>query len=141
LKSLLGTKVEWLYYILEAFNSGDLIRSQELCHVHAAPLNAQPALVANEKRYKMMMWPRDCSRVAEDRTIPLSIIAERTKHTVEDVEYLLMKSLSACIDVGVILQVHLIEGIIDQVDGTVHVLGATKRFGDKSNQVFTLMDI
>lgn len=35
-----------------------------------------------------------CSRPSEDRTIPLSIIAERTKLTVEDVEYLLMKSLS-----------------------------------------------
>ncbi|GJR90625.1 CENP-B homolog protein 2-like protein [Tanacetum coccineum] len=34
-------------------------------------------------------------RAAEDRTIPLSIIAERTKLTVEDVEYLLMKSLSS----------------------------------------------
>lgn len=36
----------------------------------------------------------DYSRPSEDRTIPLSIIAERTKLTVEDVEYLLMKSLS-----------------------------------------------
>lgn len=35
-----------------------------------------------------------CSRPSEDRTIPLSVIAERTKLTVEDVEYLLMKSLS-----------------------------------------------
>ncbi|KAH7834320.1 hypothetical protein Vadar_014874 [Vaccinium darrowii] len=33
-------------------------------------------------------------RPSEDRTIPLSVIAERTKLTVEDVEYLLMKSLS-----------------------------------------------
>lgn len=35
-----------------------------------------------------------CSRPAEDRTIPLSAIAERTKLSVEDVEHLLMKSLS-----------------------------------------------
>ena len=35
-----------------------------------------------------------CSRPSEDRTIPLNIIAERTKLSVEDVEYLLMKSLS-----------------------------------------------
>ncbi|CAN4091010.1 unnamed protein product [Withania somnifera] len=41
----------------------------------------------------------------------LSVTAERTKLSVEDVEYLLIKSLS----------VHLIEGIIDQVEGTVHV--------------------
>lgn len=34
------------------------------------------------------------SRSSDDRTIPLSIIAERTKLSIEDVEHLLMKSLS-----------------------------------------------
>ncbi|CAK9153247.1 unnamed protein product [Ilex paraguariensis] len=116
IKSLLGTKVEWLYYILEAFNSGDLVRYQELCHVHKVALSAQPALVQNEKKLLekiniLCLMEIIFSRPSEDRTIPLSIIAERTKLTVEDVEYLLMKSLS----------VHLIEGIIDQVEGTVHV--------------------
>lgn len=116
IKSLLGTKVEWLYYILQAFNSGDLVRYQELCHVHEAALNAQPALVANEKKLLekiniLCLMEIIFSRPSEDRTIPLNIIAERTKLSIEDVEYLLMKSLS----------VHLIEGIIDQVEGTVHV--------------------
>lgn len=37
------------------------------------------------------------SRPAEDRTIPLSVIAERTKLSIEDVEHLLMKSLSVSI--------------------------------------------
>ncbi|XP_059641432.1 26S proteasome non-ATPase regulatory subunit 13 homolog A [Cornus florida] len=116
IKSLLGTKVEWLYYILEAFNAGDLIHYQELCHVHRAALSAQPALVENEKKLLekiniLCLMEIIFSRPSEDRTIPLSIIAERTKLTVEDVEYLLMKSLS----------VHLIEGIVDQVEGTVHV--------------------
>ncbi|XAR70696.1 hypothetical protein NMG60_11027646 [Bertholletia excelsa] len=116
IKSLLGTKVEWLYYILEAFNSGDLGHYQELCHVHGDALRAQPALVENqnkllEKINILCLMEIIFSRPSEDRTIPLSIIAERTKLTVEDVEYLLMKSLS----------VHLIEGIIDQVEGTVHV--------------------
>ncbi|GAB4834795.1 26S proteasome non-ATPase regulatory subunit 13 A [Ancistrocladus abbreviatus] len=116
IKSLLGTKVEWLYYILQAFNSGDLVRYQELCHVHSDALNAQPALVANNKKLLekiniLCLMEIIFSRPSEDRTIPMSIIAERTRLSVEDVEYLLMKSLS----------VHLIEGIIDQVDGTVHV--------------------
>jgi len=116
IKSLLGTKVEWLYYILQAFNSGDLVRYQELCHVHNAALRAQPALVENEKKLLekiniLCLMEIIFSRPSEDRTIPLSIIAERTKLSIEDVEHLLMKSLS----------VHLIEGIIDQVEGTVHV--------------------
>ena len=116
IKSLLGTKVEWLYYILEAFNSGDLVRYQELCRVHNAALRAQPALVENEKKLLekiniLCLMEIIFSRPSEDRTIPLNIIAERTKLSIEDVEHLLMKSLS----------VHLIEGIIDQVEGTVHV--------------------
>ncbi|XP_068635328.1 26S proteasome non-ATPase regulatory subunit 13 homolog B-like [Aristolochia californica] len=116
IKSLLGTPVEWLYYILQAFNSGDLVRYQELCHVHQAALTAQPALVQNEKKLLekiniLCLMEIIFSRPSEDRTIPLSVIAERTKLSIEDVEYLLMKSLS----------VHLIEGIIDQVEGTVHV--------------------
>ncbi|KAM3268126.1 26S proteasome non-ATPase regulatory subunit 13 B [Capsicum chacoense] len=116
IKSLIGTKVEWLYYILEAFNTGDLVHYQKLCNVHQAALNAQPALVQNEKKLLekiniLCLMEIIFSRPADDRTIPLSVIAERTRLSVEDVEYLLMKSLS----------VHLIEGIIDQVEGTVHV--------------------
>ncbi|CAM8877939.1 unnamed protein product [Rhodiola kirilowii] len=116
IQSLLGTKVEWLYYILQAFNSGDLVRYQELCRVHGAALNAQPALVQNEKKLLekiniLCLMEIIFSRPSEERTIPLAVIAERTKLSVEDVEYLLMKSLS----------VHLIEGIIDQVEGTVYV--------------------
>lgn len=113
---LLGTKVEWLYHILQAFNTGNLSRYQELCRVHNAALSAQPALVANEKKLLekiniLCLMEIIFSRPAEDRTIPLSIIAEKTKLSIEDVEYLLMKSLS----------VHLIEGIIDQVEGIVYV--------------------
>ncbi|KAH6783459.1 Proteasome component domain protein [Perilla frutescens var. hirtella] len=116
IKSLIGTIFEWLYHILEAFNSGDLVRYQELCRVHGAALNRQPALVKNEKKLLekiniFCLMEIIFSRPAEDRNIPLKVIAERTKLTVEDVEHLLMKSLS----------VHLIEGIIDQVEGTVHV--------------------
>ncbi|KDP30362.1 hypothetical protein JCGZ_17091 [Jatropha curcas] len=116
IKSLLGTQVEWLYYILQAFNSGDLVRYQELCRVHYASLRAQPALVENEQKLLekiniLCLMEIIFSRPSEDRTIPLSVIADRTKLSVEDVEHLLMKSLS----------VHLIEGIIDQVEGTVHV--------------------
>lgn len=114
--SLIETKVEWLYHILDAFNSGNLARYQELCRVHTAELSSQPALVKNEKNLLekmniLCLMEIIFSRPAEDRTIPLSVIAEHTNLTTEDVEHLLMKSLS----------VHLIEGIVDQVEGVVHV--------------------
>ncbi|TYI15350.1 hypothetical protein ES332_A08G180000v1 [Gossypium tomentosum] len=116
IKSLLATKVEWLYYILQSFNSGNLVRYEELCRVHNAALSAQPALVENEKKLLekiniLCLMEIIFSRPSDDRTIPLKVIAERTKLSIEDVEYLLMKSLS----------VRLIEGIIDQVEGTIHV--------------------
>ncbi|CAL9099232.1 26S proteasome non-ATPase regulatory subunit 13 homolog B-like [Musa acuminata AAA Group] len=113
---LIGTKVEWLYHILQAFNSGNLVRYQELCRIHNAELSAQPAFLQNERKLLekiniLCLMEIIFSRPSEDRTIPLSIIAEQTKLSIEDVEYLLMKALS----------VHLIEGIIDQVEGTVYV--------------------
>ncbi|KAK3435289.1 hypothetical protein EUGRSUZ_D02637 [Eucalyptus grandis] len=116
IKSLEGTKVGWLYYILQAFNAGDLVRYRELCHVHSAALNAQPGLVENENKLLekiniLSLMEIIFSRPSEDRTIPLSVIAERTELSTQDVEHLLMKSLS----------VHLIEGVIDQVEGTVYV--------------------
>ncbi|CAI0470904.1 unnamed protein product, partial [Linum tenue] len=116
IKSLLGTQVEWLYYILQAFNAGDLVRYQELWHVHESALKSQPALVENknkllEKINILCLMEIIFSRPSEDRTIPLKVIAGRTNLSIEEVEHLLMKSLS----------VHLIEGIIDQVEGTVYV--------------------
>ncbi|KZV25532.1 26S proteasome non-ATPase regulatory subunit 13A [Dorcoceras hygrometricum] len=116
IKSLLGTNVQWLYYIIEAFNSGDLIHYQELCNVHGAALRTQPALVQNEKKLLekiniLCLMEIIFSHSSDNRTIPLDVIADRTRLTLEDVEYLLIKSLS----------VHLIEGIIDQVEGTVNV--------------------
>jgi 26S proteasome regulatory subunit N9 len=115
-RSLLGTSVEWLYFILQAFNAGDLTKYQELCGQYQSALTAQPALVENEKK----LWEKInilClmelifSRPSEERTIQLSLIAEKTKLSMDAVEHLLIKSLS----------VHLIEGVIDQVDGTVRV--------------------
>nr|XP_016499118.1 PREDICTED: 26S proteasome non-ATPase regulatory subunit 13 homolog B-like [Nicotiana tabacum] len=82
----------------------------------APPINEKMLL---EKINILCLMEIIFSRPAEDRTIPLSALAERTKLSVENVEYLLMKSLS----------VHLIEGIMDQVEGTVHVCNdPTSRF-------------
>ncbi|KAI3958180.1 hypothetical protein MKW98_020822 [Papaver atlanticum] len=84
----LGTKVEWIYYILQAFNSV----------VHKAALSAQPALVQNknkllEKINILRLMVIIFGRIADDQTIPLGVIAEHTILSMEDVELLLMKSL------------------------------------------------
>ncbi|KAL6651311.1 hypothetical protein ACP70R_010236 [Stipagrostis hirtigluma subsp. patula] len=115
-RSLVGTPGEWIYHMLQAFNSGNLALYQELCKAHNAALSAQPALVQGERKLLekiniLCLMEIIFSRSAQDRTIPINAIAERTRLSIEDVEYLLMKCLSA----------HLVEGIIDQVDGTINV--------------------
>ena len=58
-------------------------------------------------------WPCvQCSLPAEQRTIPLATIGQRTRLGIDGVEFLLMKTLS----------LKLIEGVIDQVDGHVQVM-------------------
>ena len=52
IKALDGSAYEWLGSMLHAFNYGDLHAYDSLCSVHAAALNAQPALVAHERRLR-----------------------------------------------------------------------------------------
>lgn len=115
-KTLEGSQFQWLFHILVAFEHGDLYKYDELCSLYAAHLNAQPALVENERRLRekitiLCLMELIFSRPSDDRTIPLTAIAEKTKLPVDGVEHLLMKTLS----------VHLIEGVIDQVEGHVRV--------------------
>lgn len=117
-KTLTGPKSSygWLKDLLVAFNSGDLDKYDSLCTTHAAALNAQPALVQNERRLRekitiLCLMEIIFSLPSENRVISLAHIAEKTKLSLDGVEFLLMKTLS----------VHLIEGVIDQVDGTVAV--------------------
>ncbi|KAI9111943.1 hypothetical protein K1719_017633 [Acacia pycnantha] len=116
IQNLLGTNGEWLFHILMAFNSGDLFHYKKLRRVYRNAIQAQPALVQNKERLLekikiLCLMEIIFSQPPEARTIPLSVIAQRTELPLEDVENILMKSFSA----------HLIEGVIDQVEGTVHV--------------------
>jgi 26S proteasome regulatory subunit N9 len=42
----------WLHEMLECFNHGDMHRYDELCTKYASVLNAQPALVENERKLR-----------------------------------------------------------------------------------------
>ncbi len=52
MKALSGSPYAWLREMLEAFNHGDLHAYDALCSEHAAALNAQPALVAHERKLR-----------------------------------------------------------------------------------------
>ncbi|EFN57715.1 hypothetical protein CHLNCDRAFT_21334 [Chlorella variabilis] len=106
----------WLLEMLECFNSGNIHRYDELCTRHAVVLNGQPALVAHERRLRekitiLCLMELISSLPPDRRTIALSTVADCTKLPLDGVEFLLMKTLA----------LHLIEGVIDQVDGSVQV--------------------
>ena len=116
LSALSGSGYEWLAELLGAFNAGDLAAYDALCVKHAAVLNAQPALVAAERSLREKITIVALTEIvfalpAEERTISLATIAAKTQLSLDGVEFLLMKTLS----------VHLIEGVIDQVAGTVRI--------------------
>ena len=46
------SEFQWLYDLLVCFNKGDLHQYEELCMRHAVKLNAQPALVENERKLR-----------------------------------------------------------------------------------------
>lgn len=113
---------KWLHEMLEVFNHGDLHAYDALCTKYASVLNAQPALVEHERRLRekvtiSCLINQISDLPPEQRRIPLSTIAERTKLTIDGVEFLLMKALA----------LHLIEGSIDQVAQEVSVSWVASR--------------
>ena len=111
-----SSSYKWLYEMLECFHQVDMSQYDHLCSAHAKVLNGQPALVAHERKLRekitvMCLMSYVSSLPAEEKSVSLGDIGDRTKLPVESVEFLLMKALS----------LHLIEGIIDQVNGTVSI--------------------
>ena len=116
LGALQGSGYEWLAELLAIFNAGDLPGYTAFCTKHAAVLNAQPALVVAERLLQEKITIVALTEIvfglpAEQRTIPLEVIAAKTRLSLDGVERLLMRTLS----------VHLIEGTIDHVAGTVRI--------------------
>lgn len=77
--------------------AGDIHRYDQLCTKHASLLNAQPALVAHERRLRekitiLCLMELVGSLPPERRTVPLASIADATKLPLDGVEFLLMKA-------------------------------------------------
>ncbi len=106
----------WLYEMLECFHQGDIDSYDGLCKAKAQVLNSQPALVAHERKLRekitvLCLMAFVSSLPAEKKSVSLAAIGQRTKLSIDGVEFLLMKALA----------LHLIEGTIDQVGGTVSI--------------------
>lgn len=111
-----GAGLEWLHELLAVFNAGDIHGYDALCVAHATRLNAQPALVAHERRLREKITLLALTEMVselppEERTLRLADVADRAKLPADGVELLLIKALS----------LRLIAARIDQVAGTVAV--------------------
>jgi len=116
LKSLENTKAEWLKNFLFAFNSGNIGQFENYITQYKSDIENQPALKSNfpllrEKISILALMELVFTRPSEGRTLSFKVIADATKLPVDEVELLVMKSLS----------LKLIKGQIDEVNQTVSV--------------------
>lgn len=114
-QSLRGTEQQWLLFLLEAFNSGDLAKFDRVCNEASSEMNAQQVLVAQEEFLKQKITILALMQLAFSRSLDHSISFEEVEKTCrlprKEVEYLLMR----CMSLG------LISGVIDNVDERVSI--------------------
>mmetsp|Transcript_38222 Transcript_38222/g.95678 ORF Transcript_38222/g.95678 Transcript_38222/m.95678 type:complete len:375 (-) Transcript_38222:56-1180(-) len=128
LGALEGTQGAWLVEMLSAFNTGDIGKFEKVSKAHEASIKGQAALTNNQQNlrekiriFALMELLRDIP--ADSRTVSFKRIAERTALPEEEVELLLMKSLS----------LSLVKGTISGVDSTVRVMWVQPRVMDRES--------
>jgi 26S proteasome regulatory subunit N9 len=114
---LQGTPEAWLVELLQACANGHVQAFQTLfTQTYPAQIASQPALVhrgqqLQEKSTLLALVQMVFERPASDRTLKFDDIAQRLMIPLDQVEWVLMRACS----------VQLIQGTLDQVDGTVHI--------------------
>jgi 26S proteasome regulatory subunit N9 len=128
LKSLDNTAQAWLVELLQACALGNTKEFHLLVGTkYSAQIAQQPALTnrANAMQEKMTLLAlvqMVFERPSSERTLTLADISVRLDVPLEQVEWVIMRAFS----------VKLMEGTVDQVDGTVHVTWVMPRVLDKS---------
>jgi len=126
LRLLRDTPDQWLYELLQCCVKANVLEFQELTQRYADDIARQPALVhradaVKEKLTLLALLNLVFERASSERTLEFSIIAERLHIPVEQVEWVIMRAFS----------VHLLEGSMDQVEGTVSVTWVLPRVLDQ----------
>ena len=146
---LQGTSEAWLVELLQACSEGNVSHFKTLCsQTYPAQIAAQPALVhmgqqMQEKMTLLALVQMVFERPSSERTLDFAEIATRLEISVEQVEWVLMRAFS----------VKLMEGIMDQVDSTVHITWVlprtlnndqmadlAKRFGEWAGKVSKMQE-
>jgi 26S proteasome regulatory subunit N9 len=117
LKVLEQTPQAWLVDLLKACALGSVSNFKKLCQeTYPSQIASQPALVnmgqqMQEKITLLGLIELVFAKPASERTLTFTEIAEGLEIPVEQVEWVIMRAFS----------VKLIEGTMDEVDGSVHV--------------------
>lgn len=112
LESLKGTDNEWLVELLQAFNSGDINKFEQMKPKWStiADLAAQEVKL-RQKISLLCLMEMTFKRPANKRTITFEEIAKEAKLPIKEVEILIMKALAQ----------GLVKGAIDEVAGVVNM--------------------
>jgi len=117
LKVLEETPQAWLVELLKACARGNVSDFKKLCQeTYPSQIASQPALVnmsqqMQEKITLLGLIELVFAKPATERTLTFTEIAEGLEIPLEQVEWVIMRAFS----------VKLMEGIMDEVDGSVHV--------------------
>ncbi|XP_065074305.1 26S proteasome non-ATPase regulatory subunit 13 [Ochlerotatus camptorhynchus] len=122
LESLKGTDNEWLVDLLQAFNSGDINKFEQMKPKWStiADLAAQEVKL-RQKISLLCLMEMTFKRPANKRTITFEEIAKEAKLPIKEVEILIMKALAQ----------GLVKGAIDEVAGVVNMTWVQPRVLDR----------
>jgi 26S proteasome regulatory subunit N9 len=123
LESLKGTENEWLVELLQAFNSGDIAKFDQMKPKWSqiADFAAQEVKL-RQKISLLCLMEMTFKRAANNRTISFEEIAKETRLPLKEVELLIMKALAQ----------GLVRGAIDQVSGVVNMTWVQPRVLNQS---------
>lgn len=126
LKSLIGTDYEWLYEVLQALNSSNIDTFEDSLVRYHAHISQNEEIMKNEKQLQQkvrILALLDLIFHCEkgERNLDFNLIAETTKISIDEVEFIVMKAMN----------LGLVKGIIDQVDQVVRITWAKPRLLSK----------
>jgi 26S proteasome regulatory subunit N9 len=94
LKSLNGSKSEWLVHFLVAFNSGDMKKFEQFLVSHQSQIQTQGGILKDsitllrEKVAVLALMELVFNKQSDERTLPFSVVAEAANLPIDAVSYI-----------------------------------------------------
>jgi len=124
--SLVGSEFEWLYHLIKSLGEGNIANFEKVFKDARANIQKFPNIIKEEDYLKqkvriLALLELIFSLDKDERSISFSTISQHCHIPVDQVEYMLLKSMSLV----------LIKGTIDEVDQVVHINWVLPRYLSK----------